>query len=118
MHVAHGRQHLLADLPLEDVNVASGGATTTSGWFHITASMLASTNKLTRLDLVYNVLEPDVLAGHPQLQHLKLSIHCVAGGADGVSRLLSHLPHLQHLTYLGLDYSLRASGVGSPLAAA
>jgi hypothetical protein len=63
-------------------------------------------------------LEHGVLAGKTQLQHLCLN-HCGLGkDAAGESQLLSHVQHLQQLTHLSLNASLRAVERTNPPASA
>jgi hypothetical protein len=70
--------------------------------------MLTHTCNLTRLDIQnqtdvgYGSVQPGVLAGKAQLQHLDLSAH-IRGGAAGHAELLSHLAALSQLTFLRLS---------------
>jgi hypothetical protein len=68
-----------------------------------TASMLSGSQHLTRLD-VSGLIEPGLLVGKTQLQHLGLPSLSISGGAAGEAQLLSYL---QQLTHIDLSDSLR-----------
>jgi hypothetical protein len=81
------------------------------GRYTIEASMLSGMAHLTRLSVGGGcgrgvVVEPGVLAGKTQLQHLELVSCSSADGSAGVAMMLSHLQDLQGLTYLSLRGSL------------
>jgi hypothetical protein len=94
----------------------------------ITVDMLSGMSGLTCIDLAGGtdveayedeagdmVLEPGVLAGKTQLQHLRLACCKVLGGTAGVAQLLSHIQPLQQLTHLDLAGSLgQVPGEGTP----
>jgi hypothetical protein len=90
----------------------------------LSASMLSGAHNLTRLHVFGNygydevVVDPAVLAGKTQLQHLQLAYAGFTSGAAGVAQLLSHLQPLQQLTHLDLRDSLSNVGQGNPPAAA
>jgi hypothetical protein len=92
----------LVHLRVEDADLCEGG-------IRITASMLSGAHLLTRLELCDGVeLEPAVLAGKTQLQHLHIE-HCKLGAARDAAhaaQLLSHLQPLQQLTHLDLTGTL------------
>ena len=106
----HGLRHLTAlqdlSLVLSSSNltgsrqtcIVDGGAL--SGAQHLTCLQLHSADA----DVV---IHPAVLAGRTALQHL--SLYCsMDGGSGGATELLSHLQHLQQLTYLDLNSTLKA----------
>jgi hypothetical protein len=100
----------LVDLRLH-VGYTDGG----DGSSVITAAMLSHTCHLTRLQLSHEAkVEPGILACKTKLQHLQL-VECVLLGREGEAQLLSHLQHLQQLTYLSLCETLR-SGDSKPSA--
>jgi hypothetical protein len=83
----------------------------------VTASMLSSMQRLTRLELcgienrwisLWMEIEPGALAGKAQLQHIALHRWIPCGGKSGVTQLLHQLAHMQQLTYLSLVDSLPA----------
>jgi hypothetical protein len=86
---------------------------------NITASMLSGTQHLTRLELLSVqciAIEPGVLAGKTQLQHLSLMTVRLSLGTAGVAQLLSHLQPLQQLTHLHLSsLGKRQLGEDTPL---
>jgi hypothetical protein len=85
----------------------------------VTCSMLAGMRRLTCLELLENMeLEPGVLAGMTQLQHLCVGSCQIRGGAAGVAQLLAHMQPLQQLTHLSMGHSLRAVEGGNPPASA
>jgi hypothetical protein len=63
-------------------------------------------------------VEPGVLAGKTMMQHLVMPSCTALGGAAGEAQLLSHLQHMQQLTYLNLSGCLRAEDEDHPPAAA
>jgi hypothetical protein len=75
--------------------------------YTITATMLSGAHQLTRLETPLFDVEPGALAGKTQLQHLHLNNCTILGEAAGVAELLSHLKHMQQLTYLDLQDSLQ-----------
>jgi hypothetical protein len=90
------------------------------------ASMLAGAHHLTRLDVSgcwhedgASFVQPGVLAGKTQLQHLQLAACSIAGVPirTGGAQLLSYLRELQQLTFLGLSCS-HSSELGDIPAAA
>ena len=88
----------------------------------ITASMMSSAQRLTRLQLETARLggycfEPGALAGKTLLQHLELQRCNMVWRRFGVARLLSELPKLQQLTSLVLSCT-GLKGLGAPAAAA
>ena len=100
----------------------------------VTVSMLSGMHHLTRLELSQAQMEPGVLDGKTQLQHIMLR-QLRLPQADGVDRdvsdngdvgplamqtvqLLSHLQHLQQLTHLDLLGSLCSDEERNPAAAA
>ena len=88
----------LVDLRLDGHQMGLNTATGCS----ITANMLLGARSLVRLELSYCSVEPGVLAGKTQLQHL--DIDCTwHGGPAGVAEMLSCLQDLQQLTHLGLQ---------------
>ena len=113
----------LADLRLEDL--FEEGAFGTGSTVKITASMLSGTQGLTCLEVSGKSIEervmevePGVLAGKTQLQHLLLQDCRISGAAAGAAQLLLHLQPLQQLTTVSLGDSLNADWEGSPPAAA
>jgi hypothetical protein len=72
----------------------------------VSASMLSQAVDLTALELRGCDIEPAVLAGKQQLQHLHLANCTPPGDAVWVLQLLSHLQPLMQLTYLNLTRSL------------
>mgnify|MGYP001807140883 CR=1 FL=1 len=58
-----------------------------------------------------------VLADKTELQHLRLGVRNLPGGAASAAQLLSELQHLQQLTFLDLQNSMRAA-IGNPPASA
>jgi hypothetical protein len=81
--------------------------------------MLSSIQQLTRLELWLCNVEPSVLAGRTQLQHLTLGCCNVEScSAAWVEQLLSYLQPLQQLTHLNLTYSLQGVEGDHPPAAA
>ena len=78
----------------------------------IDGSVLAGAQHLTCLQLhgcdADVVIHPGVLAGKTQLQHLAVG-YIIDGGSAGVTELLSHLQHMQQLTYLSLNCTLEAT---------
>jgi hypothetical protein len=66
------------------------------------ASLFSGMQHLTRLHVECGSYDPDMLAGKTQLRHLS-NPFCSFCGAAATARLLSHLQHLQGLTYLHLD---------------
>jgi hypothetical protein len=88
----------LVDLRLDGHQMGLNTATGCS----ITANMLLGARSLVGLELSYCSVEPGVLAGKTQLQHL--DIDCTwHGGPAGVAEMLSYLQDLQQLTHLGLQ---------------
>jgi hypothetical protein len=80
----------------------------------VPASMLSETQHLTRLELSgFEQMEPGVLAGRTQLQHLVMTACFLRDGPAEEAQLLSHLQHMQQLTYLDLENSLNAEPAGS-----
>jgi hypothetical protein len=99
----HGLRHLTAlqDLRLLLFNECTVDSSVLSGSQQLTFLQLHSANASV-------IIRPAVLAGKTQLQHL--SVGCsIYGGSAGVTELLSHLQHMQQLTYLDLSYSLKAT---------
>jgi hypothetical protein len=91
---------------------------------NIFPKIISGNHKLTRLEVspcFGGRLQPAVLAGKTQLQHLKVEGE-IAGGSAGMTVLLCHLQHLQQLTYLNLHRSLGVhiseQGAPEPAAAA
>lgn len=97
----------LVDLQLVDV---------ARGAVEVSADMLSGMHQLTRLVLrPCESLEFSGLDGKTQLQHLALELHI---SSVQVAQLLSHLQHMQQLTYLSLDRSLKSDDEVNPPAAA
>ena len=99
-----GLQNLLGLTHLQDLRL-NGSAY--NGDVSLKASMLSGLQQLTRLELqnFHNYtegtgLDPEVIAGKTQLEHLKVVKCRITGGSAGVAQLLSHLQPLQQLTYL------------------
>mgnify|MGYP001807302582 CR=1 FL=1 len=86
--------------------------------FDLTASMLSGAHRLTRLEVRADTWEADVLSGKSQLQHLHIPFSKLTGGSAPEAQLLSHLQHMQQLTYINLSCGLRRMEVGNPPAAA
>lgn len=80
----------------------------------MTAGVLAFTPYLSHLQLADCSVEPRVLAGKTQLQHVDFSGCSISGGAaGGVVGFMSNLQPLQQLTYLKLTDSLQAGRDGN-----
>lgn len=87
----------------------------------ITAAMLSGLTKLTSLTAVYSAagtddgpsFEAGILAGKPQLQHLKLCMFRLLDGALGFENLLSELQWRTQLTRLEV---LLSTPAGTPSA--
>jgi hypothetical protein len=99
-----GLQNLQGLTHLQDLRL-NGSAY--NGDVSLKASMLSGLQRLTRLKLqnFHNYtegtgLDPEVIAGKTQLEHLKVVKCRITGGSAGVAQLLSHLQPLQQLTYL------------------
>jgi hypothetical protein len=108
----------LADLELRGLEeVALDGADLLS-FCCLHGDALSGASQLTRLVVSSQELEPRVLAGKSQLQHLTLRACSVVVPGGGVAQLLSELQHLTQLTHLDLDSSCRWRGAGGPPPAA
>ena len=84
----------------------------------IHARMLSSMCCLTHLRLHRCKIEQGTLAGRTQLQHVSL-VQCEwADGAAWLAQMLSYLQHMQQLTHLCLDASLKTINDTNPPAAA
>jgi hypothetical protein len=80
----------------------------------VPASMLSDMQGLTRLELSgFEQVEPGILAGKTQLQHLAMTACHLSGGPAEEAQLLSHLQHMQQLTLLDLECSLHAEPAAS-----
>jgi Leucine-rich repeat (LRR) protein len=106
----HGLRHLTA---LQDLSLvlSSSNLTGSRQTCIIDGGALSGAQHLTCLQLhsadADVVIHPAVLAGRTALQHL--SLYCsMDGGSGGATELLSHLQHLQQLTYLDLNFTLKA----------
>jgi hypothetical protein len=98
----------LVDLRL-DVYGAAGG---------VPASMLSGMHGLTRLELSREVqLDVNALDGKTRLQHLKLELYPPYEDEQPpaeATQLLSHLKHMQQLTYLDIPHSLLSPDQNKP----
>jgi hypothetical protein len=99
-----GMRDLKSLIHLQDLRLDNGNAE------DLPASMFSGLQRLTCLTLNASSnsrVEAGVLEGKTQLQHLEL-VHCnIAYGRAGIIELLSHLRHMQQLTYLDLRATLR-----------
>ena len=92
--------------------------------YKLTAGMLLDAQHLTRLELSAAPLsdepicfESAALDGKTLLQHVALNYVALCDNATGVQQLMSHLQHLQQLTFLSLDRTLDSLEVHPPAAA-
>jgi hypothetical protein len=109
----------LQDLRLRGVHTDQEGG-------RVTSDMLSGTPCLTRLEVstacgpqfrdeVKWAVEPGVLTGKAQLEHLRLSSCNIAGGAIGLAQLLCELQELQQMTYLNFTCSLADASTMIPV---
>jgi hypothetical protein len=88
---------------------------------NISASMLSGLQRLTCLKVISSCngeqFEPDALTSKTQLQHLEVVACGIPGGSVGIAELLSHLQHLQQLSYLKFQLNYGIGGPGPPAAA-
>jgi hypothetical protein len=95
--------------------------TDASDFYSLDVGMLSAPHHVTSLVLSTQgadvELEPGVLVEQTQLQRLCLGIGSLRGGAARVAQLLSELQHLQQLTHLDLQCSLRTAADNPPAAA-
>ena len=114
-----GPQHLqrltnLQELYLDGKALPIVKAGMLSGLQQLVAFGLHGDNSMSSGDAV---LEPDALAGMTNLQSLGVLYCKTAGGSAAVTQLMSHLQHMQQLTWLDLRGGLHDDATIAPAAA-